>query len=134
MVVGGAFLRWRSRTYTITSHRLLTGNGIVRRSGHNVALSRVLDVRYERTLVDRLLGCGTLVVHTAAEGALVLEDIPAVRHVHRVLTELTLTGSRHPDGEVQSPHRSAWADESTAVTVLQGPHWPGPPAASWPGR
>ena len=38
---------------------------------------------YERSLIDRMLGCGTLNVPTAAEdGTVVLADVPDVEHVH----------------------------------------------------
>jgi len=84
------FLRWWGRTYTITTHRLVTRQGILRRDGHTMPLTRVVDVSCRRNLSDRVYGCGTLVVQTAAEGALVLDDVPAVRHTHRVLTDLVL--------------------------------------------
>lgn len=84
------FLRWRARTYTITSQRLIARDGILTRSGHNLPLLRVSDVSYHRSLLDRLFGCGTLVVQTAADGALVLDGVPEVERVHLALTDLVL--------------------------------------------
>lgn len=106
------FLRWVGRTYTITTHRLVTCEGLISRSGHSVPLVRILDVSYERSLGDRLLGCGTLVVQTAAEGALVLHDVPAVAHAHRVLRDLILTTSPAPEPEYE-------------------PEWPQPAGRRW---
>ena len=82
------FLRWRTRTYTLTNHRLITREGILSRTGHDLPLMRVNDVSSQQSLPDRMLGCGTLCVQTAAEGALVLTDVPDVHHVHRTMTEL----------------------------------------------
>jgi len=82
------FLRWRSRTYTITNHRLVTRAGILHRTGVDLPLLRVVDVSYQRSLVDRMLGCGTLVIQNAAESQIVLDDVPDVQYVHQVLTGL----------------------------------------------
>lgn len=98
------FLRWRSRTYTITSHRLITRAGILSRTGHDLPLMRVNNVSYSRSLLDRMFGCGTLYVQTAAEGALVLDDVPDVERVHLVLTEL-LFGPVPESPELQRPRR-----------------------------
>lgn len=91
------FLRWWGRTYTITTFRLVTREGVLRRRASSVPLTRILDVSYEQSLRDRLLGCGTLVVQTAAEGAVVLADVPGVAHAHHVLNELILAGSPTPE-------------------------------------
>ena len=93
------FLRWRNRTYTLTNHRLITREGILSRSGKDLPLVRVNDVSTEQSLTDRLLGCGTLCLQTAAEGALVLDDVPDVEHVHLVLTELMFAPDTRPQVE-----------------------------------
>lgn len=93
------FLRWRTRTYTITNFRLITRQGIVNKTGKDLPLMRINDVSYERTLMDRMLGCGTLYIQTAAEGAIVLDDVPDVERVHVSLTELIFgTARRGPTG------------------------------------
>ena len=93
------FLRWRNRTYTVTNHRLITREGILSKTGHDLPLMRVNDVSYQRSLLDRMLGCGTLYVQTAAEGALVLDDVPDVERVHLTMTELLFgaPGDRRSD-------------------------------------
>lgn len=90
------FLRWQHRTYTLTTLRLISRSGVLSRNGRNLPLMRVLDVSYQRGLSDRVLGCGTLIVQTAAEGALVLDDVPDVEHVHQVLTDLLLSALPTP--------------------------------------
>ncbi len=86
---GLPYLRWWTSTYTVTNNRLITRQGILQTSGRDLPLARVNDVAYERSLGDRLLGCGTLRVLTASEAGVVsLPDVPDVEHVHAVLTEL----------------------------------------------
>lgn len=83
------FLVWLTATYTVTTRRLITRHGVITRKGHDIPLTRVSDVAYERDLVDRLLGCGTLVVSDAStHGQVALPDIPRIEETHRRLQEL----------------------------------------------
>ena len=43
-------LIWLTATYTITTRRLITRHGVITRKGHDIPLSRVSDVAYERDL------------------------------------------------------------------------------------
>lgn len=82
------FLRWLTSTYTITNRRIITRKGILNKMGHDLPLRRVNNVNTERHLVDRMLGCGTLVLETAAGNPLVLPDVPGVQKVHVLINEL----------------------------------------------
>jgi uncharacterized membrane protein YdbT with pleckstrin-like domain len=93
------FLRWRTTTYTITSRRLITRSGILNKIGKDLPLNRINEVSYERSLLDRMLGCGSLNVQTAAEdGTIVLRDVPDVEHVSHEVTQLLVgpQGTQHP--------------------------------------
>ncbi len=91
------FLRWRTSTYTLTNLRLLTRAGILNKTGLDVPLNRIHEVSSDRSLLDRMFGCGTLNVRTAAEsGTLVLPDVPDVERVHAEITALLL-GTGRPD-------------------------------------
>ena len=82
-------LIWLTATYTITTRRLITRHGVITRKGHDIPLTRVSDVAYERDLIDRLLGCGTLVISDAStHGQVALPDIPHVEDVQRKLNDL----------------------------------------------
>lgn len=83
------FLQWWNTTYAITDRRLVTRSGVLARIGHDMPLTRLNDVYFTQSLVERLLGCGDLVVQSAGErGQLVLGDVPRVERVQRVLYEL----------------------------------------------
>lgn len=90
------FLVWLATTYTLTNRRLITRTGILSRRGHDIPVPRINDVSYEHGILDRILGCGTLVVSDASErGQVRLPDIPQVEQVHLQLSDL-LYG--HDDG------------------------------------
>ena len=83
------FLRWVTSTYTVTNRRLITRHGIITRTGRDIPLFRINDVAYEKGLLDRILGCGTLVISDATEKAgVVLPDVPNVEQVHLQISDL----------------------------------------------
>ena len=82
-------LRWRTTSYELTTRRLRLRSGILSRSGRDFPLIRISDVSFSHGLIDRLLGCGRLVVESAGEhGQLVLTEIPGVERVQATLFQL----------------------------------------------
>jgi membrane protein YdbS with pleckstrin-like domain len=80
---------WATATYTVTDRRLITRRGVVIRRGHDIPLARISDVAYEFGPIDRLLGCGTLIVSDAStHGRVRLHDIPRVEETQRTLNRL----------------------------------------------
>jgi uncharacterized membrane protein YdbT with pleckstrin-like domain len=79
------FLEWVTTSYVVTDRRLITRFGVIARTGRDMPLSRVNDVTFEHSsILERVLGCGTLVVESAGErGQLVLRDVPRVEEVQR---------------------------------------------------
>ncbi len=98
------FLRWLTSTYTLTDRRIITRKGVLNKTGHDLPLRRINNVSYERSLLDRMLGCGSLVLTTAAETPVVLRDVPDVERVHVLMTELLFgTHELSNDDGVQRP-------------------------------
>jgi uncharacterized membrane protein YdbT with pleckstrin-like domain len=82
-------LRWRTTTYELTNRRLRLRAGILSRQGRDFPLARISDVSFSHGLVDRLLGCGQLVVESPGEhGRLVLTEIPHIEAVQSTLFQL----------------------------------------------
>ena len=59
---------------------------VAARNGSDIPLSRITDVSFRKSPLDRLLGCGTLVVEAAGEHAEII--LPQVPHVERVSATL----------------------------------------------
>ena len=94
------FLRWVTSTYTVTNRRLITRQGILSRSGRDIPLFRINDVAYEKGLLDRILGCGTLIISDATEKAgVVLPDIPHVEQVQLQISDLLFTNDDGNDDD-----------------------------------
>src|SRR5450631_4240611 len=61
------FLVWWNTVYAVTSRRLVMRQGVFSRSGHDMPLTRLNDVSFSHGMIERMLGCGTLVVESAGE-------------------------------------------------------------------
>jgi membrane protein YdbS with pleckstrin-like domain len=86
------FLRWRATRVVVTDRRVLTRSGLVSRTGRDLPLSRVDDLAFSRSPVDRLFGSGTVVLSPAGERPpLVLRAVPQVAVLQRRLSELVET-------------------------------------------
>ena len=82
-------LRWKTTTYELTTRRLRLRDGIISRNGRDFPLLRISDVSFSHGPIDRLLGCGKLVVESPGEhGQLVLKEIPRVQRVQATLFQL----------------------------------------------
>src|SRR5580700_201267 len=87
--VAGPLLRWWTTSYELTNRRLRLRAGVLTRRGRDFPLSRISDVSFAQGLLDRMLGCGRLVVESPGEhGQLVLTEIPNVQRVQATLFQL----------------------------------------------
>lgn len=83
--------RWRCTHLVVTDRRLLVREGVVSRSGIEIAAATVVAVRVRQTVLERLLGCGTLVVVTrdaGDDGPWELDGIPQLARVAATLDEV----------------------------------------------
>jgi len=93
------FLRWLGTSYVVTTRRVAVRSGVLSRSGRDVPLSRINDLTFSHSLLERLLGCGTLVVESAGErGAVVLTAVPGVEQVQRTVHDLAEQNGRRDPG------------------------------------
>ena len=98
----GPFLRWATTTYTFTNRRFIKRSGFIAKEGRTIPLNRISGVDFEIGVIDRIFGCGTLVVSDAStDGSVQLDDIPDVEKVQlQVSDELHRLsgGDRRDDG------------------------------------
>jgi membrane protein YdbS with pleckstrin-like domain len=86
-------VRWRTTHFVVTTRRVLVREGLIARHGIDIPMSRINSVQFRHTVIERLLGCGTLVIESASDEPLEFEDIPGVERVHALLYQ-----------EVADPH------------------------------
>lgn len=83
------FVYWISTQYVLTTDRIIVRTGIIARSGRDMPLSRVNDVSFEHTVVERFLNCGTLRIESAGTmGQLIIANVPNVEEIQREIYRL----------------------------------------------
>jgi uncharacterized membrane protein YdbT with pleckstrin-like domain len=83
------WLIWRTSHYVITNERVLIRRGILRHTGRDIALSRITDVGFVLTLLDRVVGAGTLTIQSASEqGQERLVNVPRAEQVQQLINHL----------------------------------------------
>ncbi|GAA4541321.1 PH domain-containing protein [Amycolatopsis samaneae] len=78
-------VRWRTTHFIVTTDRLIAREGVLKRTGIDIPMSRINSVQFEHGLTDRIFGCGTLIIESASHEPLRFDDIPKVEHVHTVI-------------------------------------------------
>ncbi|MFE0027868.1 PH domain-containing protein [Amycolatopsis sp. NPDC059021] len=78
-------VRWRTTHFIVTTDRLIAREGVLKRTGIDIPMSRINSVQFEHGLTDRIFGCGTLIIESASHEPLRFDDIPRVEHVHTVI-------------------------------------------------
>ena len=82
-------VRWATSEYVITNRRVIVRSGIVARQGRDMPLQRINDVHFEYGVIDRMLGCGNLIVESAGEtGQLRITAVPDVELIQREVFRL----------------------------------------------
>jgi len=62
-----AFYNWLEDYFVVTSSRLLVAKGVIKTSVNMMPLTKVTDMRFERSAMGRLLGYGTFIVESAGQ-------------------------------------------------------------------
>lgn len=100
------FLIWVTTSYVVTTHRVAVRTGLISRTGRDIPLSRINDVTYHHSLIERLFGSGTLTIESAGErGQIELEDVPHVEPVQRTIYQLVEADDERRRGAVSDERR-----------------------------
>ncbi|MEV6648713.1 PH domain-containing protein [Amycolatopsis sp. NPDC051371] len=78
-------VRWRTTHFIVTTDRLIVREGVLKRTGIDIPMGRINSVQFEHGLLDRVFGCGSLIIESASDEPLRFEDIPHVEKVHTVI-------------------------------------------------
>jgi uncharacterized membrane protein YdbT with pleckstrin-like domain len=83
------YLRWRTTHYVITSHRVMVRRGILTKNGKDITLSKITDVSFQQTVVDRIIGAGSLHIESAGDSPDEnLTNIPRSNEVQQLINRL----------------------------------------------
>ncbi|MFI7679583.1 PH domain-containing protein [Actinophytocola sp. NPDC049390] len=98
------FVRWRTTHFVVTTDRVMAKEGVIKTTGITIPMNSINSVRFEHGLIDRIFGCGTLIIESASQEALEFDDIPSVEKVHTLLYR-EINDNPHDDF-VQQPQQT----------------------------
>jgi membrane protein YdbS with pleckstrin-like domain len=85
----GRWVRWRSTTFVVTNQRLVMRKGVLTRTSREVPLDRLTDTTCHQGLLDRLAGCGDVLVESPGrDSPEVFEDLPRPQEVQGLISRL----------------------------------------------
>ncbi|AGZ46116.1 PH domain-containing protein [Actinoplanes friuliensis] len=97
-------LVWRTTHYVLTDERILLQDGVIARERRDLPLNRVNDHAMSQSLLDRLLGSGTLKIDSIGDQVAVLASVPHAQRVQTLLYELIETDRElRGDGDDEEP-------------------------------
>ena len=108
-LVVAPYVKWLTTHFVLTTRRVLMREGLIARKGRDIPIFRINDVTFEHTVIERILGAGTLVVESAGErGQVTLQDIPHVEDVQReIYTLIDKDDARRRAGGPEAPEVEA---------------------------
>lgn len=109
MWLSARLARWSTTHFVVTSDRIVYRTGVLSKHGRDVPLERVNDITSNRTLFERIIGAGDLLVSARERGQQTFSDIP------------------HPDDVQQEIYRQIEANAARALSAGV-PFVPGGPA------
>ncbi|SIT88674.1 PH domain-containing protein [Microbacterium sp. RU33B] len=99
------FLAWWSRTYTITTRRVIERYGMLSTHRRELTHVRGYTIQVRRGPLQRMWGAGTLVLSNAVDEPLRLVNIPSVGLVHEALVDQVEVSQilAHRDAQALTP-------------------------------
>ncbi len=83
------YLRWRTTHYVVTTHRVMVRRGILSKVGKDITLSKITDVSFRQSLLDRIIKAGSLTIESAGDTPdEVLRNIPRSDDVQQLINRL----------------------------------------------
>ncbi len=114
-------IAWLSTNFVVTTDRCIYREGIVSKRGVEIPLERINTVFFNQTVVDRILGAGTLTIESAGEnGVQTFEDVRDPIGVQQVLYQEMEDNENRKFDRVRAPGAQvSVADEIAKLAALR---------------
>ena len=97
-------LQWYNNIFIVTNYRVKNDWGVIAKESKEIDIKNIVSIKTERSILDRIFGCGTLVFYGAASGdwqnsnhsntrrttetGVKFTDIPKVKKVEEAINKL----------------------------------------------
>ncbi|MDQ3979901.1 MAG: PH domain-containing protein, partial [Actinomycetota bacterium] len=80
------YVKWATTHFVVTTDRLIHRSGVFTKQGKEIPLERLNDVSFRKTLLERMLGAGDLLIESAGEQG--QQEFHNFTHPERVQNEI----------------------------------------------
>lgn len=114
------WIAWISTNFVVTTDRAIYREGIVSKRGVEIPLERINTVFFNQSVVDRMIGAGTLTIESAGEnGVQTFEDVRDPIGVQQVLYQQMEDNENRKFDRVRAPAAQvSVADELAKLAAL----------------
>jgi uncharacterized membrane protein YdbT with pleckstrin-like domain len=92
---------WLTTIFVVSTQRVIHRQGWIARRSMEIPLDKINDVRFEQSIVERVIGAGTLIIQSASEaGRNEFEHIRHPEDVQRTIYEVTQRDKQPPQMSV----------------------------------
>lgn len=114
------WIAWVSTNFVVTTDRAIYREGIISKRGVEIPLERINTVFFNQSVVDRVIGAGTLTIESAGEnGVQTFQDVRDPIGVQQVLYQQMEDNENRKFDRVRSPAQPvSVADELAKLATL----------------
>lgn len=114
------WIAWASTNFVVTTDRCVYREGIISKRGVEIPLERINTVFFNQSVVDRIIGAGTLTIESAGEnGVQTFQDVRDPIGVQQVLYQEMEENENRKFDRVRSPSpQVSVADELAKLAAL----------------
>ena len=80
------YAKWATTNFVVTTDRLIHRSGVFSKQGKEIPLERLNDISFRKTLLERMLGAGDLLIESAGEQG--QQEFHNFSHPERVQNEI----------------------------------------------
>jgi uncharacterized membrane protein YdbT with pleckstrin-like domain len=113
------WVAWVSTNFVVTTDRCIYREGIISKRGVEIPLERINTVFFNQSVVDRLIGAGTLTIESAGEnGVQTFQDVRDPIGVQQVLYQEMEDNENRKFDRVRGTGPASTADELAKLAAL----------------
>jgi uncharacterized membrane protein YdbT with pleckstrin-like domain len=100
------YLKWTTTNFVVTTHRLIYRAGIFAKHGVEIPLERVMNVNFNQSIFERIVGAGDLLIESGGkDGQQRFSDIRKPEHVQNLIhAQVESNSTRHDQPAAVAPH------------------------------
>lgn len=91
---GIGWVRWFTTIYLFTDARIITRSGLLVIRGESIPLNKVNSIQFEKTLLERFIGSGSLTIESAAANEVRIQHVTGAEEIQLELDALMSADAR----------------------------------------